>query len=162
MKRKEMNAEARSLCEHLMSRNNDIGGFWGVGKLCSFAIRERRTRFSFKIYPGLPIRVSGSELTGSTEITSGLIEYSLDSIEGRLSFFSDGRYSDGSNRYICGIAISLTQDRRTGMFLSHVYCWPHDPTKELRSNRFNDFSLPKRPQSIINKMRRIITSKEVE
>ena len=157
MKRKEMNAAARSLCEHLMSRNNDIGGYWGIGKICSFAIRERRNRFSFKIYPGRPIRIFGSELGGSSEITSGLLKYNLDSIEGRLSFFPDGRYPDGSSRYICGIAIALTQDRRTGMYLCHVSCWPHDPYKERRSSRFIDLAVPSGSKTIIGKLRQILT-----
>jgi len=160
MKRKEMNAAARSLCEHLMSRNNDIGGYWGIGKLCSFAIRERRHRFSFKIYPGRPILIFGSELGGSTEITTGLAEHNLDSIEGRLSFFPDGRYPDGSSRFICGIAIALTQDRRTGMFLSHVSCWPHDPSKELRSSRFIDHTVPTEPLTVIDKLFQIINRKK--
>ena len=44
----------------------------------------------------------------------------LDSIEGRLSFFADGRYPDGAEKYTCGIAISITQGGRTGLSMSHV------------------------------------------
>lgn len=159
MKRREMNAAARSLCEHLMSRNNDIGGYWGIGKLCSFAIRERRHRFSFKIYPGHPILIYGSELGGSAEVSEALVGRDVDSIEGRLSFILDGRYPDGLCRYICGIAIAITQDRRTGMFLSHVSCWPHDPYKELRSSRFIDHTVPSEPITVLDKLRRIINMK---
>ena len=156
MKRREMNSTARSLCEHLLSRNNDIAGYWGIGKLCSFAIRERRKQFSFKIYPGRPILIYGSELRGSIEITSVLVDRDLDSIDGRLSFILDGRYPDGSCRYICCIAIALTQDRRSGMYLSHAPCWPHDPSKERRSNRFIVPEAPREPQSILDKLHRII------
>lgn len=159
MKRREMNSTARSLCEHLISRNNDIAGYWGIGKLCAFAIRERRNRFSFKIYPGQPILIYGSELSGSREITSTLIAHNLDSIEGRMSFFLDGRYPDGSCRYTCGVAIALTQDRRTGMYLTHVSCWSHDPAKERRSSRYFEGAVRRAPQTILNKLKRIIKSK---
>lgn len=42
MKRREMNALARPLCEHLVSRNNDIAGYWGIGMLCAASPQDRR------------------------------------------------------------------------------------------------------------------------
>lgn len=131
-----MNSVARSLCSYLMSRNNDIIGYWGVGFICRVAEKEGRNKISFKIYPGEPIRIRSYELSNSTEITEKLTEHGLDSIEGRMSFFEDGRYPSGTKKYTCGIAIALTQDGRTGMNLSHVACWPHDPSMERRSTRY--------------------------
>jgi hypothetical protein len=60
------------------------------------------------------------------------VNLGLDSIEGRLSFFEDGRYPHGAEKYTCGIAIAITQDGRTGLSMSHVECWPHDPSRERR------------------------------
>ena len=132
MKRREMNALAHSLCRYLCSRNNDIAGYWGIGMLCAFAKRERRPKFSFKIYPGEQIRIYSCELTESKAVTDKLMKFGLDSIEGRLSFFQDGRYPHGAEKYTCGIAIAITQGGRTGLSMSHVECWPHDPSRELR------------------------------
>lgn len=131
-----MNALAHSLCAYLCSRNNDIRGCWGIGVLCAFAKRERKRKFSFKIIPGELLRIYSCELTNSNAVTDKLVKFDLDSIEGRLSFFEDGRYPDGAEKYTCGIAIAVTQDGRTGLSLSHVECWPHDGARERRRAGF--------------------------
>lgn len=127
-----MNSLAHSLCAYLYSRNNDIGGYWGIGMLCALSKQLRKPKFSFRIFPGQPIRVRDYAITDSKVVTEKLVKWNLDAIEGRLSFFEDGRYPHGAEKYTCGIAIAITQDGRTGMSLSHVECWPHDPTRELR------------------------------
>jgi hypothetical protein len=132
MKRREMNSLARSLCEHLRSRNNDITGYWGMGMLCAASRRDSRPRMSFRIIPGELIRIYSCELSDSTLVTEKLVKFDLDSIEGRLSFFPDRRYPDGVDRYTCGIAIAISQGGRIGMSMCYCACWPHDPKRELR------------------------------
>lgn len=132
MKRRQMNSLAHSLCGYLCSRNNDISGYWGIGILCSEAKRDKRKRLSFKIRPGEQISIYGHLISESSEITEKLVTCDLDSIEGRISFFNDGRYPDGTERYTCGVAIAITQGSRTGMSMSHVSCWPHDRSRESR------------------------------
>jgi hypothetical protein len=105
---------------------------WGIGVLCAVSKRERKPKFSFKIYPGESLRIYGSEITDSRVVTDKLVKFELDSIEGRLSFFEDGRYPHGAEKYTCGIAIAITQGGRTGLSMSHVECWPHDPSRERR------------------------------
>ena len=136
MKRREMNSLARSLCAYLCSRNHDIAGYWGVGMLCAASRRQGKSKVSFQIRPGQLIKIGGCEITGSTAVAEKLVKFQLDSIEGRLSFFEDGRYPHGAEKYTCGIAIAVTQDGRTGMSLSHAECWPHDPTREHRRAGF--------------------------
>ena len=137
MKRREMNAIAKSLCDYLCSRNNDIAGYWGIGILCAKAIKNNRYRCSFRINPGDPIFVDSCEISDSKSITEKLLQFDLDSIEVRLSFFEDGRYPNGSAKYTCGIAIAVTQDNRTGMYIGHTACWPHDASRERQSTRYN-------------------------
>jgi hypothetical protein len=132
MKRRQMNSLARSLCAYLCSRNNDIGGYWGIGMLCAISKREKKPKFSFKVYPGEPLRIYSCEITDSNVVTDKLVKFGLDSIEGRLSFFEDGRYPHGAEKYTCGIAIAITQGGRTGLSMSHVECWPHDSSREMR------------------------------
>jgi hypothetical protein len=132
MKRRQMNSVAKSLCDYLCSRNNDIAGYWGIGLLCLVSKTEKRKKFSFKIYPGELLRIYAYEISESIIVTDKLVKHNLDSIEGRLSFFEDGRYPHGAEKYTCGIAIAVTQDGRTGMSISHVECWPHDSSRERR------------------------------
>lgn len=127
-----MNSLAHSLCAYLCSRNNDIAGYWGIGMLCAVSKRERKPKFSFKIYPGALLRIYSYEISDSTLVTDKLVKFGLDSIEGRLSFFEDGRYPHGAEKFTCGIAIAITQGGRTGMSMSHVECWPHDYSRERR------------------------------
>lgn len=136
MKRREMNSLARSLCCYLLSRNNDIQGYWGIGMLCAISRKEKKPRFSFQIYPGELLRIYSCEITNSRVVTDKLAKFGLDSIEGRLSFFNNGWFSHGAERYICGISIAVTQDGRTGLSMSHVECWPHDESRELRRDWF--------------------------
>jgi hypothetical protein len=135
MKQRQMDSVARSLCEYLCSRNNDIGGYWGIGILCLASKRQRTKKVSFKFRPGKLLKINGYEVSGSKVITEKLVKQSLDSIEGRLSFFEDGSYANGAEKYVCGIAIAVTQGGRTGLSMSHVECWPHDPSCESRSLR---------------------------
>lgn len=127
-----MNSLAHSLCSYLCSRNNDISGYWGIGMLCAISKKERKPKFSFKIYPNELLRIYSCEITNSNVVTDKLLKFDLDSIEGRLSFFKDGRYLHGADKYTCGIAIAITQDGRTGLSMSHVECWPHDASRERR------------------------------
>jgi hypothetical protein len=127
-----MNSVASSLCSYLGSRNNDILGYWGIGMLCAVSKKEHKPKFSFKVYPGQLLRIYGCEITDSKVVTDKLLKFDLDSIEGRLSVFEDGRYSHGAEKYTCGIAIAVTQGGRTGMGISHIECWPHDPARERR------------------------------
>lgn len=114
-----MNSLAGSLCAYLGSRNNDIAGYWGIGMLCATSKREGKRKFSFKIYPGRIIKIYGFEITDSKIITEMLVKFDLDSIEGRVSFFEDGRYPHGAEKFTCGIAIAITQGGRTGLSMSH-------------------------------------------
>lgn len=132
MKRRQMNSLAHSLCAYLCSRNNDIGGYWGIGVLCAVSKRERRQKISFVLRPGESLRIDGHEISGSKDVTDKLVPLGLDSIEGRLSFFTDGRYPQGADRFTCGLAIAIAQGGRVGMSITHVECWPHDPTRERR------------------------------
>lgn len=132
MKRRELNALARSLGDYLASRNHDIAGYWGIGVLCAAAKRERRHQFSFRMRPGELLRIASREVSQSKTVTDKLVKFNLSTIEGRLSFFRDGRYSDSVEKYTCGIAVAVTQDGRTGLSISHIECWPHDPERESR------------------------------
>jgi hypothetical protein len=125
-----MNSLARSLCQYLCSRNNDISGYWGIGVLCLASKQKCRKQISFKIWSGEPINIDGYEISESKVITDKLVKHNLHSIEGRISFFENGEYRHGAEKYTCGVSIAVTQDGRTGLGICHVQCWPHDPSRE--------------------------------
>ena len=151
MKRRHMNSVARSLCDYLCSRNNDIAGYWGIGMLCAIAKRERKRKFSFRVVPGAKLSIYSYEISESVRVTEKLVRYGIDSIEGRLSFFEGRRYPHGAEKYTCGIAIAVTQGGRTGMSMSHVECWPHDPKRESRRATIASSNV-----SLLEKIRKII------
>jgi hypothetical protein len=130
MKRRALSSIAESLCGYLGSRNNDIAGYWGIGVLCSLAQKEARATCTFKIVPGEVMFINGYEITDSRRVTDKLVKIKLDLIEGRLSFFEDGLYPNGAQKYACGIAVAVTQGDRTGVATSQVQCWPHDASRD--------------------------------
>lgn len=132
MKRRQLNALAHSLCAYLCSRNNDIAGYWGIGVLCAASKRKLQPKISFRINPGELLRIEGYVISESTLVTNRLLKFGLDSIEGRLSFIEDGIFPDGAEKFICGVAIAITQGGRTGMSISHIDCWSHDASREQR------------------------------
>lgn len=134
MKKREMDSLANSLCGYLCSRNNDIDGYWGIGKLCAISKQKCIRKFSFNIHPGEPLKIYGNLISDSRRVTDKLVKFRLDSIQGRLSFFEDGRYPNGAEKYICGIAIAITQGGRSGLSISHVDCWPHHPLLERQAS----------------------------
>jgi hypothetical protein len=83
------------------------------------------------------LKIYGFEISDSKVVTDKLVKFDLDSIEGRLSFFEEGRYPHGAEKYTCGIAIAITQGGRAGLSLSHVECWPHDASREHRREDFD-------------------------
>ena len=151
MKRRKMNSLARSLCGYLGSRNNDIAGYWGIGMLCAISRNENKPNLSFRIRPGSPIRIYACEITDSNRVTDKLLKLGINSIEGRLSFFEVGRYPHGAGKYTCGIAIAVTQEGRTGLYMTHVECWPHDPSGERRRAAACDAE-----QSLLIRLRRLL------
>ena len=132
MKKRELDSLCRSTCDYLCSRNNDISGYWGIGVLCRLSFLKARRRLGFRTAPGLPIHIFGCELSNSSAYTSMLGTLGVDSIEGRLSFFDDGRFVNGRDKYTCGVSIAMTSGTRLGLFVTHVSCWQHDPTLERR------------------------------
>ena len=137
MKRRELNGLARSLTEMMLSRNNDINGYWGIGILCALAKSKNIYKMSFKMRPTERIKVYGCEITDSELHTAKLAKLNIDSIEGRISFFPDGRYANGKEKYTCGMAIAVTYSNRTGLFMSYVECWPHDQEIEKRRVKYH-------------------------
>jgi len=83
-----MHSVAASPCGFIGSRNDDIMGYWGIGMHFAVSKKEKRPKFSFKIYPGQLLKIYGCQITDSKIVTDKLVKFDLDSIAGRLSFFA--------------------------------------------------------------------------
>lgn len=132
MKRRELNALCKSTCHLLLSRNNDINGYWGIGVLCRLMVGSGRWETAFRINARGVVRIFGCELTNSEDWTATLFILGVESVDGRLVFLQDGRYGNERYRYLASIALCMRQGNRVGMAVSHGHCWAHDPSQEFR------------------------------
>lgn len=132
MKRRELNALCRSTCHLLLSRNNDINGYWGVGVLCGLIIRSGRWETAFRITEPSVVRIFGCELTQSEAWSQTLFDLGVESVDGRLVFLRNGEFDNRNERYLVSIALCMRQEERVGMAIIHGHCWPHDPCREWR------------------------------
>jgi hypothetical protein len=130
MKRRELNALCRSTCHLLLSRNNDINGYWGIGVLCRLIIGSGRWETAFRVVSPGVVRIFGCELTQSESWTKTLFDLGVESVEGRLVFIRNGQYENRSDRYLVSVMLGMLQGNRMGMGIIHGHCWPHDPTLE--------------------------------
>ena len=141
MRRKELQAASRSVVEHLISRNNDIGGYWGIGVLCQLGELKGKSSFWFRIRKAMPTGVFGCELTRSGDFAAKLFsQESSMSVNCQISYFIDGSFPNTRVRYICTIAASATFQGRSGLFASNINCWSHDSFLERKSSAY--FSRP--------------------
>lgn len=132
MKRRALHALAGSRCHYLCSRNHDIAGYWGIGVLCAAAKRKWARTYSFKISPGRPVFIDGSEVTDSSRVTNKLLKLQIDTIDGRIAFVVNGHYPDGTDKYTCSVVVAISQCGQTVSATRSVECWAHDPARESR------------------------------
>ena len=143
-KRKTLKGIAHGLLGTFVSRNNDIGGYWGLGVLRQFAnrisvrsleldllrssgdhpvLQEVETRYRNRLLDAL-----GSARIAPTEIEGAKIGiFFADEID-----FPDAVHSTRGKPYKC----TVTLTRRDGIAVSAErigYCDAHDPSRESRS-----------------------------
>lgn len=135
MKQGELNALAHSLCGYLLSRNNDIDGYCGLGVLCALSQRQPVAMFRFRMVPGEPVVIGGCTLMRSKLVTDNLVKFDLDSITGQMTFSKLGPRPGEPQWYMCTVAIAVSQGGRTGIDTASRACWAHEPTLERRSTR---------------------------
>jgi hypothetical protein len=86
------NAIAHAITSHLISRNCDIDGYWGIGKLCRACIQTKRIQCGVTIYPSFMIEskelyISGIKLSESANTIRNIIgSRSFKRIDTRIYF----------------------------------------------------------------------------
>lgn len=140
---------ASGLCGAFASRNNDLEGYWAIGKLRSLAGQYGRTTVSldlltssihpsssefapvFARYRRLLAKLAGASRIRLEEITAAHI--TLDFAPPpwpRISYYKP-QWGDQFT-----LTVTINADGRAAGIVRHAgYCRSHDPTRESRSTR---------------------------
>lgn len=148
-RRKDLKNAASGLLGSFISRNNDVGGYWGIGKLCLLAHRQgaRTARLDL---------LEKSITPASAEFSSSVAEYAerlherlaardiprdwLTSATIEVDFAPDPPTGIRVPRVSWGDLFKLTVTIVDDVGRSHAvsgygYCAPHDSRRESRSMR---------------------------
>lgn len=140
---------ASGLCGSFASRNNDLDGYWAIGKLRTLAEQYGRTTVLLDVLAS-SIHPSSSEfapvLARYRRLLENLADLSRVRLEGitaaritldfapspwpRISYY-EPQWGDQFT-----LTLTINADGRAAGIVRHAgYCRPHDPTTERRSTR---------------------------
>lgn len=140
---------ASGLCGAFASRNNDLDGYWSIGKLRSLADQHGQSTVSLDVLAlSMQPLVSGFEpvlvrhqlLLAKLADMSGIRFQDISAAEIVLAFAPPPRPRASCHAPDCGDPFELTvrveADGRAAGIVRHAgYCRPHDPAQETRSTR---------------------------
>ena len=148
-RRRELNGIAGNLVGSFVSRNNDVAGYWAIGKLCALAPRtvngeisielltKRLTPYSPEFDPMLDHYAA--RLVSSLEKRSFPLQL-VTAAEVLIAFggsFKSGplmSHPRGAVPFRC--TVTLTDDvHRRHVAQQSGEVWPHDPRRESKSGR---------------------------
>ena len=152
-KRKELKSIASGLCGSFISRNNDVSGYWGIGRLNLLArqCNVQTVHIDLLMQSMSPTSPQFSKLvTGYSQIlqsrlfarripanfvVSATIELDF---KPELSLIKNVPIATWGAPF--GLNVTLVDDRGTNHAVSgYSYCGPHDPLRESRSARGDRF-----------------------
>lgn len=139
-RRSELRSLASGMTTFCVCRNNDIGGYWGLGVLCRNAQNRGDFEISFQILPG--VAIADPELSVRRNVhqrffsqPSRLTDLTRE-IFLNFSFEPFSKSDFRGTRFKGTCTVSITDDlgvSRTAS-ASH-FCYPHNPEFESRSTR---------------------------
>lgn len=148
-RRKDLKHIASALCGSFISRYNDVGGYWGIGKLCLLSYQYNHSSVCIDLFHGSisPYSDEFSQLIAdykafvSARIAAKAIpEAWVLSIVIELDF--DPPYPHPKHIPVTTwgklfqLSVGITDDHaRSHRAIRYGYCAPHDPQKELKSGR---------------------------
>lgn len=143
---------AAGLCGSFASRNNDLDGYWAIGKLRSLAEQLGRTTVTLDVlassmepsssgfapvlarYHHLLAKLAGLSRIPLKEITSARINVDFAPSPWPSFLYYQPQWGD---QFIVDVTITA-HGRTTGMARHAGYCRMHDPAYEHRSSRAAD------------------------
>ncbi|MBB3221125.1 hypothetical protein [Pseudoduganella umbonata] len=140
---------ANGLCGSFISRNNDVDGYWAIGKLRLLAGQHEQSAVSLDVlasamqpllpgfepglahYRGLLAKLAGCSGIPPEEITAARIEVDFAPPPWpRIPYYEP----QCGEQYVLTVTVSA-EGRADGIVRHAGYCRPHDPTSERRSTR---------------------------
>ena len=148
-RRRELSGIAGGLVNSFVSRNNDVGGYWAIGKLCAHSLRAAAKELSIDLlakrigppnpefepmldkYAAWLLAASGKQRLLGQIITAAEVRISFDS-----QLEPDPMSSSINGYYPFRCTVTLTDEPGHG----HVgqlsgFVLPHDPRRESKSTR---------------------------
>ena len=140
---------ASGLCSSFVSRNNDLNGYWAIGKLRSLAEQQGKAILVLDLltlsmqppasgFAAIPARYGRllEKLAGHSRVPLGEITSARITIDFAPEPWPRPRYIDLQ----CGdqfvLTVTIHADGRAAGIVRHAsYCRPHDPHQERRSTR---------------------------
>lgn len=149
-RRKEFKAIAEGLLSSFISRNNDVNGYWGIGKLFSLMLREETLIIEIDLINKIIIP-QDKEFNNLVEDYSNRLRIQVDNRKLNRTYLKKAKiiligYPNrpkislgqiAPNRIDCKLTITDDLDRKHEIE-KQVWCREHDPKRELRSTRYNE------------------------
>lgn len=137
---------AAGLCGSFASRNNDLAGYWAIGKLRSLAEQYSQTAVSLdllapSIQPSSPefaqVLADYHLLLRKLASRSGILLETINAAYITVDFLPSPWLRASYYKKQWGqqflVTVSISSDGRADGIVSHVgYCRPHDPNRERR------------------------------
>lgn len=148
-RRKELKNIARGLYGSFISRNNDVGGYWGIGKLCLLAQRHEVTTIRLDLIEK-SMAPASSEFTKLIAVNSSTLQKCLTSnsipenwvVAAIICIDFKPEYPRGQHvpistwGNIFRLSVTITDDlKKNYTVYGYGYCGAHNPKKEYKSAR---------------------------
>jgi hypothetical protein len=143
--RKQLRGVAEGTVTSFVSRNNDLDGYWAIGKLCRLVAPDGAGKLHVELLPATaPSRFADMASRSRERLrrhleSLGLPTSVVSAAQITLSFEADRTApphvaSAASTHYRC-CAMLVDDLGRECRAEASGWCWPHDPSRELRSAR---------------------------
>ncbi len=146
-RRKELKNIASGLLGAFVSRNNDVGGYWGIGHLCSLATNSQSAKVKLdilaktmfpacstfdKLLSGYSSRLAhqmNARCLPIAWITNSTIE-----LDFNAELPDDRRVPISTRGGLFSVTVTIVDDRsKAHSVKAYGYCAPHNATKEYKS-----------------------------
>ena len=143
--RRALKGIACGFIDSFVSRNNDVSGYWGIGKLYREALERPASSICIELLDptGLPdgsaSRAVQSHYLGRLAHLASKAGVSLSQARVLVEFGTFGscappRWQSNGDPFVCTISL-VDSKGQTYEAARAGHCSPHDPTRESRSNR---------------------------
>jgi hypothetical protein len=149
--RRTLKAVAHDVSESLVSRNDDLGGYWAMGQLLSHALKTGSTRYTFDLAcadstPKLATSALSSipaawadtfwKNLEHQKLSRALVARATATLTFDLTQSQPSPHHEALEEHAFSCTVEIQDDRgSTHVSTTQGWCFPHNPRVELRSTR---------------------------